>query len=76
MLESESTGYQMREISPLPLYSVEPHLKEGPGSLRDLHRARWIFKLLLKTNDSDLYRALIDRTVMPPRQINEIHSGR
>src|SRR5437867_12402520 len=34
------------------LYSVEPNLKEGPGSLRDLHRGRWIYKLLLGADDS------------------------
>jgi [protein-PII] uridylyltransferase len=44
------------------LYSVEPNLKHGPGSLRDLHRARWIFKLLLSLeDDGELLPALAAR---------------
>ena len=46
MLESRPAGGSQAEFAPHSLYSVEPNLKEGPGSLRDLHRARWIFKLL------------------------------
>ena len=41
------------------LYCVEPSLKEGPGSLRDLHRGRWVFKLLLGVEDDDLLPALV-----------------
>lgn len=46
------------EAAPRSLYSVEPNLKEGPGSLRDLHRGRWIFKLLLGVDSEPLFPAL------------------
>ncbi len=54
------------------LYSVEPSIKEGPGSLRDLHRARWIFKLLLNVDDAGLESALRDRAGISDRQISEV----
>src|SRR5262249_26266744 len=40
------------------LYSVEPNLKDGPGALRDLHRGRWIYKLLIPPGDGDIVGAL------------------
>jgi [protein-PII] uridylyltransferase len=57
MLEFRSAGDQ-KQKSPHSLYSVEPNLKEGPGSLRDLHRARWIFKLLLRVDSHALDHAM------------------
>jgi [protein-PII] uridylyltransferase len=74
MLESRSVEDQKRNRS-RSLYSVEPNLKEGPGSLRDLHRARWIFKLLLGADNSDLDRAMEDRAGISERQITEIHTA-
>ncbi len=56
-------------------YSVEPDLKNGPGSLRDLHRARWIFKLLLGLDGRALDQALINRAIVSERQIAEIHTA-
>jgi len=57
------------------LYSVEPNLKEGPGSLRDLHRARWIFKLLLGSDSQHLDQALRDRAGIPQRQLAEVRDS-
>jgi [protein-PII] uridylyltransferase len=74
MLESRSAG-NGRQKSPHSLYLVEPNLKEGPGSLRDLHRARWVFKLLLGVDDQALDPALQYRAGIPERQIVEIHDA-
>ncbi|MDM7997820.1 MAG: HD domain-containing protein [Acidobacteriota bacterium] len=57
------------------LYAVEPNLKEGPGALRDLHCARWIFKLLLKMNTSALDPGLKFCAGISDRQIAEVHSA-
>lgn len=57
------------------LYSVEPGIKEGPGSLRDLHRARWIFKLLFDVDDSGLEAALRERAGISNRQISEVQAA-
>jgi [protein-PII] uridylyltransferase len=56
----EITGFPERSKSSLGegLYSVEPDLKTGSGALRDLHRARWIYKLLLNESDEQLWDAL------------------
>jgi [protein-PII] uridylyltransferase len=74
MLESQFAGDRKLK-SPPSLYSVEPNLKEGPGSLRDLHRARWIFKLLLGVDDFALDRALKDCAGIPERQIAEVRDA-
>jgi [protein-PII] uridylyltransferase len=57
------------------MYSVEPNLKEGLGSLRDLHRGRWIFKLLLGLNDADLESGLRERVGLAARQIAQVHEA-
>jgi [protein-PII] uridylyltransferase len=72
MLESERNR---KPGSAHSLYSVEPSLKEGPGSLRDLHFARWIFKLLLRAEDRMLDRSLKDDAGIPERQIAEVHEA-
>jgi [protein-PII] uridylyltransferase len=56
-------------------YLVEPNLKDGPGSLRDLHRGRWIFKLFLGVEDGALDSALQYRTGIRERQIGELHEA-
>ena len=58
------------------LYSVEPNLKEGPGSLRDLHRARWMFKLFLDVRNRHLEAALQNRVGMTPQQIAQIREAK
>jgi [protein-PII] uridylyltransferase len=57
------------------LYLVEPNLKEGPGALRDLHRARWIYKLLLDVEDAGLETALRIRAGFSDRRIAEIREA-
>ncbi len=74
MLESLSAGVPSRGQE-RSLYSVEPNLKEGPGSLRDLHRARWIFKLLLGADDGELDDALRARAGFQDRRIAEVHEA-
>src|SRR5437867_6808179 len=54
------------------LYSVEPNLKEGPGSLRDLHRGRWIYKLLMAHPEKDLMAALERRGHLTAPQSAEV----
>jgi [protein-PII] uridylyltransferase len=74
MLETPN-GDERNQPGYLSMYSVEPNLKEGPGSLRDLHRARWIFKLLLDTGDEELESALLNRVGISERQLNEIREA-
>jgi [protein-PII] uridylyltransferase len=73
MLELPAAGCQPK--SPRSLYAVEPNLKEGPGALRDLHRARWIFKLLLNVDTHSLDQALRFCTGISERQIAEVHEA-
>ena len=57
------------------IYSVEPNLKEGSGSLRDLHRARWIFKLLFEVEDVGLEEVLHRRAGIPEPQIRDVNEA-
>jgi len=75
MRESAQPVGEHKQKSPHSLYSVEPNLKEGPGSLRDLHRARWIFKLLLKVDSPDLNLALKSWPGISKSQITEVHDA-
>jgi [protein-PII] uridylyltransferase len=74
MMESRSRGNRQRE-STQSLYSVEPNLKEGLGSLRDLHRARWIFKLLLRVDDAALDHALKYHVGISEGQIADVQNA-
>jgi len=74
MLETVSPE-ELRQKRGQSIYSVEPNVKEGPGSLRDLHRARWIFKLLFDVDDSGLELALRNRAGISDRQIAEVHEA-
>jgi [protein-PII] uridylyltransferase len=56
-------------------YSVEPNLKEGAGSLRDLHRARWIFKLLLGVEDAEIENTLRWHRIISDRQAQEVREA-
>ncbi|MDR0843361.1 MAG: hypothetical protein LBP68_08090, partial [Acidobacteriota bacterium] len=58
-----------------PRYSVEPNLKEHPGALRDLHRARWIFKLLFNVEDCELETALRERAGISSQQIADVRAA-
>jgi [protein-PII] uridylyltransferase len=66
----DSLGKQARSI-----YAVEPNLKEGPGSLRDLHRARWIFKLFLKVEDKMLEPSLRNCVGFSEQKLAEIREA-
>ena len=57
------------------IYEVEPNLKEGPGSLRDLHRARWIFKLFLEVEDSALEATLVGRGIVSEKQLAAVREA-
>ena len=57
------------------MYTVSPNLKEGPGALRDLHCARWIYKLFWGVDDQYLEAALRRRGVMSEWQITEIREA-
>jgi [protein-PII] uridylyltransferase len=74
MLEMSSSKVRRGKNSS-SLYAVEPNLKEGPGSLRDLHRARWIFKLLFGIEDKALESALRDSAGMSQRQISQVREA-
>jgi [protein-PII] uridylyltransferase len=71
----EAGSSNKRQTKQQPIYSVEPNLKEGKGSLRDLHRARWIFKLLLDMDDSGLESALRSKAGFSDRRISEIRQA-
>ncbi len=74
MLESPSAAGRVQK-PPCSLYSVEPNLKEGPGSLRDLHRARWIFKLLLRADSHTLDQGMKYLAGISERQITEVQEA-
>lgn len=57
------------------LYAVEPNLKQGPGSLRDLHRARWIYRLLLQHEPEDLLTALEEQHYLPVGKALQIEAA-
>jgi [protein-PII] uridylyltransferase len=57
------------------LYAIEPHLKFGAGSLRDLHRARWLYKLLEPSGDQDTLNVIAKRKLLPAAAISEIRQA-
>jgi [protein-PII] uridylyltransferase len=74
MHESWAAGDRTQK-SPRSLYTVEPNLKEGPGALRDLHRGRWIFKLLIRVDDQSLNQALKGQAGVSERQLAAVHDA-
>jgi [protein-PII] uridylyltransferase len=56
---------EFNEQSEAPIHMVEPNLKEGPGSLRDLHRARWIYMLLSGAGRADVLAGLAEGGGVP-----------
>jgi [protein-PII] uridylyltransferase len=75
VLELQIERERRRNSELATLYSVEPNLKEGSGSLRDLHRARWIFKLLLGVDDPQLLPALRERRYLSRVEIAAVESA-
>ncbi|MGA2260702.1 MAG: hypothetical protein ABSH28_04610, partial [Acidobacteriota bacterium] len=75
MLEMQQLEERQRSGTDSVLYSVEPDLKDGNGALRDLHRARWIYKLLLGVDDNALLPELELRGLMSSARIAEIEAA-
>jgi [protein-PII] uridylyltransferase len=74
LLEFQDSGKSIWNHSD-SIYDVEPNLKEGFGSLRDLHRARWIFRLLLNAENQDLEIALKECVGISEFQLSEIREA-
>jgi [protein-PII] uridylyltransferase len=74
MLETSAAERLLRKKA-RSLYAVEPNLKEGPGSLRDMHRARWILKLFLKVEDDALEPALRNCAGFSAQKLAEIQEA-
>jgi [protein-PII] uridylyltransferase len=72
LLELETAAAKQSGPMAVSLYAVEPNLKEGPGSLRDLHRARWIYRLLLGVGNEELPAALASRGYASRARLEEI----
>ncbi len=66
-----------RESGPrsFSLYSVEPNVKEGAGSLRDLHRGRWILRLLTGAANDCLYDRLREKRLLSARRVAQIRAA-
>jgi [protein-PII] uridylyltransferase len=75
LMHESRPARERRWKSQSSLYSVEPDLKEGPGSLRDLHRARWIFELLLGADNQGLDQALKGWGGISEQQIVRVHAA-
>ncbi len=76
ILEAGNDQHRARAgVGPPSLYAVEPNLKEGPGSLRDLHRGRWIFKLLLPKSDAQVLTALENAGYLSHTRVVEVQSA-
>jgi [protein-PII] uridylyltransferase len=75
LLELEADQRRQSGPAPVSLYAVEPNLKQGPGSLRDLHRARWIFRLLLGVGNDQLPGALVSRGYVSQERLEEINAA-
>jgi [protein-PII] uridylyltransferase len=74
MLEASPAEDRLQEDT-RSVYAVEPNLKEGPGSLRDLHRARWIFKLFLNVEDAALEARLLNCGLISERKLAAVREA-
>jgi [protein-PII] uridylyltransferase len=54
------------------VYLLQPHLKDGPGGLRDLHTALWMAKVRFKTPS---FRELVPLGVVSERQVEELETA-
>ncbi len=75
LLECQGEMKKWKADPSCSLYAVEPNLKQGPGSLRDLHRARWIYMLLLGHGGEDLLPALEQKSRLPPGKAVQIQAA-
>ncbi len=75
ILEIQQLQERQQRVTDATLYSVEPNLKEGNGTLRDLHRGRWIFKLLLGEDAAGPLATLERRGLMSSSRVLEIEAA-
>ncbi len=75
VLEHRALGERPAGSPSGSLYQVEPDLKNGPGALRDMHRARWIYKLWLDTDNGRLYDTLQSLGLFSARRIDEVRKA-
>jgi len=54
------------------IYLLEPHLKEGPGGLRDIHTAMWLAKVKYKVKS---LRELVHKGVISDRERRDIEAS-
>jgi [protein-PII] uridylyltransferase len=57
------------------LYTVEPDLKQGPGSLGDLHYGRWVFRLLLRVENDGLRSGLLQSGYLSPDRMRNLEEA-
>jgi [protein-PII] uridylyltransferase len=75
VLEIQQLQDSYRTRTDRALYAVEPNLKDGEGALRDLHRGRWIYKLLLGVDDTDPLPDLARRGLMSQARVDAIQTA-
>jgi len=82
--ERENEMYERRKKYSAPVYMLEPHIKEGAGSLRDVHNMLWLTQLFtditnimdLRNSDffnSDTYDQFMSNYNILMRLRNEMH---
>jgi [protein-PII] uridylyltransferase len=75
LLEIQQLGERQKGGPVSTLYCVEPNLKEGNGTLRDLHRGRWIYKLLLDVDSVSVLPRLEPCGLMSAAQIRDVQAA-
>jgi [protein-PII] uridylyltransferase len=75
ILEIRSEQERDKGIPGVTMYSVEPDLKEGPGSLRTLHRSRWLLKLFFKADDANLFEKLEQARILSSAETTDIQAA-
>jgi [protein-PII] uridylyltransferase len=75
LLEVRTSAEDPRRRASPAVHAVEPELKDGPGSLRDFHRARWLYMLLLQVEREDLFDALESRGLFTAKELAAISAA-
>ncbi len=57
-------------------YRIEPHVRDGPGGLRDLHLAEWLAAVAFPTTRGDVWRQLQRLGVVSRRDAAQAQSAR
>ncbi|MBI3910405.1 MAG: HD domain-containing protein [Armatimonadetes bacterium] len=58
------------------IYRVEPHVRESPGGLRDLHVAEWLAALAFPVTRGDVWRQLQRLGVVARRNVHQVAAAR